>query len=139
MDAQRWRFVAAGAAVASAALYYLIGFGVLDIGGAANGEATDLLGFGLTVGTVFLGAGAVIWFIRNRLILALVGLVDAAVVIGYFAMASLREPPVEVWGLAIKVLQVAALVGIGALVFGQPPKVSDRPSGGVSSAPGRSA
>ena len=118
MNAQRWRWVAAAATAASAILYYLIGFGVLGIGESTSGE-TDLLGFGLVVGSVFAGAAVAIWLVGSRLALGLIGFLDAIVLVGYFALASVREPPFEIWGLTIKVLQAVALVGIGMLVFGR--------------------
>ena len=117
MRAQDLRLVAAIAAVGSAILYYLIGFGVLNVGESTSGATTDLLGFGLVVGTAFLGVAAVVWLFRNRWLLGAIGLIDAAVVAGYFAMSSLREPPFEVWGLTIKVLQVVTFVSIAVLVF----------------------
>lgn len=102
----------------SALLYYLIGFGVLDIGEAASGEDPGLLGFGLSAGTVFLVAGLLLLFVHRRWLVALIGLMDAAVIVGYFAMADIRVPSYEVWGLSIKAAQVVLLLAIGFLLIG---------------------
>jgi hypothetical protein len=118
MDAHRTRLVAAGAAAGSAILYYLIGLGVLNIGESTTGADPDLLGFGLTTGSAFVGFAILVLLVRRRWLLALLGLFDAAVIVGYFGFAWLREPQFEVWGLAIKALEGVALVAIGALVFG---------------------
>jgi peptidoglycan/LPS O-acetylase OafA/YrhL len=120
VDPRTLRIVAVAAAAASALLYYLIGFEVVDIGTSTAGEP-DLLGFGLIVGTTYAGIGVVLalsW--GSRWLLAAIGVVDAAVILGYFAMASLREPPFEAWGLLIKACQVVLLVAVGVLLFAHP-------------------
>lgn len=119
MHSRTLRLVAAGAAAGSAILYYLIGFELLYIGESTTGEDAGLMGFGLTVGTVFVVAAALVLLVRNRWVLGAVGLVTLVTLIGYFAVAGVREPPFEPWGLLIKVLQVAMLAAVGLLVFGR--------------------
>jgi hypothetical protein len=116
MNPRLVRSLAAGTAALSALLYYLIGFGALDIGRSTSGPA-DLLGFGLSAGTAFLGAGVLVLVIHHRWLVALVALMDVAVIVGYFAMAGIRVPPYEIWGLSIKVAQVAFLVALGYLLI----------------------
>jgi hypothetical protein len=110
------RYIAAGAAGVSALLYYLIGFGVLDIGESTSGT-TDLVGFGLSAGTTFAVAGLLVALIHRRWLAGAVALLDLGVIIGYFVMAGIRVPPYEVWGLSIKVAQVVLLLAVGYLVF----------------------
>lgn len=117
MNVPSLRAVAVITAGISALLYYLIGFGVLDIGTAASGEDAGLLGFGLTAGTAFLIAAALLLFVHRRWLVALIGLMDAAVIVGYFAMADIRVPSYEVWGLSIKAAQVVLLLAIGFLLL----------------------
>jgi hypothetical protein len=117
MRAQVVRPVAAIAAAGSAILYYLIGFGVLDIGESTTGGQEELFGFGFAMGTIFLAVTAVTLLATNRGILAAAGLLDAIPLIGYFAMSSLREPPYEVWGLTIKVLQAVTFIAIFVMVL----------------------
>ncbi|HVM25612.1 MAG TPA: hypothetical protein VM253_09470 [Candidatus Limnocylindrales bacterium] len=116
MSLRTMRLVAAAAAAGSAVLYYLIGFGVLFIGESTTGE-NDILGFGLTVGTVFLVAGALVLFVHRRWFVALVTLMNLGVIAGYFALAGVRVPPFEPWGLLIKALQVVLLAALLGLLF----------------------
>ena len=120
MDGQRARFVAAGAALGSAILYVLVGFGVLDIGTATFGEEVDLKQFGTGAGAAFLAVALVSLLARNKWYIGAAGLFDAAVVLGYFVMAGVREPPVEVWGLSIKALQVIVFIAIVVVVTARP-------------------
>lgn len=112
--AQLARSVAVGAAAISAILYGLIGLEVVSIGTASNGEATDLLGFGLTTGSVFAISAVLLALVRSRLLWIGFAVLNAVVVVGYFAFASLREPPFELWGLLIKACQIG---GFGALAW----------------------
>jgi hypothetical protein len=41
-----------------------------------------------------------------------VALLDLVTIVGYFALAGLRAPPFEPWGVSIKVLQVIVLGGL---------------------------
>ena len=119
MQATTLRIVAAAAAAGSAILYYLIGFSVLFIGESTSGE-NDILGFGLTVGTVFAVLAVVVLLFRRRWVLGIVAALDVAVIIGYFAVAGVRLPPFELWGLTIKALQVIVLVAVGRLIARAP-------------------
>lgn len=119
MDPRTLRIVAVAAAAASALLYYLIGFGVLDIGTSTSGTP-DLVGFGLIVGTTYVAIGVLVALFRSRWMLALIGLLDAAVIVGYFLMATIRVPPFEPWGLLVKACQIVLLVAIGMMLFAQP-------------------
>ena len=110
------RWVAAGAAALAALLYLMIGFGLVSIGRASTGEAPDLLSFGLTAGAAFAGGGLLVALVRSRIVWIAFGLLDLAVVVAYFAMADLREPRVEVWGLLIKACQLVVFVALAYLV-----------------------
>jgi hypothetical protein len=117
MTTQTMRALAAATAGLSALLYYLIGFGVLDIGEARSGDDAGLLGFGLSAGTAFVAAAILLVLVHRRWLVALIGLMDAAVIVGYFAMAEMRVPSFEVWGLSIKAAQVVLLLAIGFLLL----------------------
>lgn len=114
---RRSQVVAVTAAVTSAALYALIGFGVLDVGTSADGSRTDPLGFGLTAGTAFLLIAVVVAVLRRRWAWLLAGGFTGAVILGYFVLADMREPPVEPWGLTVKATQVVLLVALVSLTI----------------------
>lgn len=106
----RIRTLGAGAAALAASVYLCIGLGVLSIGTATSGQAPDLLSFGVTMAVMFaVVAGVLLRFHARPLAFAVAGL-QVLVIAGYFAMAGIRTPPVEPWGLLIKVLQAVVLV-----------------------------
>lgn len=117
MEARTLRLVGAAAAAASALLYYLIGFGVLYIGESTNGQDPGLLGFGLTAGTTFLVAGLLVVAFPRRWLLALIALLDLAVIVAYFAMGSIRDPSFELWGLLVKLAQAIFLLALAFLLL----------------------
>jgi|KBSMisStaDraftv2_1062788.scaffolds.fasta_scaffold912930_2 hypothetical protein len=113
MGIRTMRTVAVAAAAASAILYILIGFEVLDVGSSRTGT-NDILSFGLLMGAVYAVIAAVVALVPWRWVLGVVAIVDALVFIGYFALAGVREPPVELWGLLVKASQ---LVLLGAMAY----------------------
>ena len=112
---RRLRSIGAGAAVLAAAVYLFIGLGLLSIGTAASGEAPDLLSFGMTMAVMSIVVAAVLMRFRSRAVTLAVAGLQVLVIVGYFAMSNIRTPPVEVWGLVIKALQVVVLIAAGVL------------------------
>jgi hypothetical protein len=108
--------VAAAAAAGSAILYFLIGFGMIEVGRSTSGE-NDIFAFGMTVGAVFVVAAVIVLWTSRRWLLGIVGAVDLMVIIGYFVLAGVREPPFEPNGLLIKGLQVIMLAAIIGLLL----------------------
>ncbi|HET7645914.1 MAG TPA: hypothetical protein VFM03_05455 [Candidatus Limnocylindria bacterium] len=105
------RYVAAGLAAAMAAIYFLIGLGVLQV---VNGQAGDpsMLGFGASAGGAFL-LGAILLAELDRRWLWIAGaLLQVMVVWGYFAIAPDRDPAFEVWGLTLRVIQLPLLAAL---------------------------
>jgi hypothetical protein len=105
------RYVAAGLAAAMAAIYFLIGLGVLQV---VNGQAGDpsMLGFGASAGGAFL-LGAILLAELDRRWLWIAGaLLQVMVVWGYFAIAQDRDPAFEVWGLTLRVIQLPLLAAL---------------------------
>jgi hypothetical protein len=102
-------------ALATALLYFLIGFGMLNIGTSTQGTGNqDLLGFGVASGVVYVIVAALVYLIKRRVVWILTAVLDFLVIIMYFAVASVRQPPYEIWGLLIKALE---LVLLGALMY----------------------
>ena len=112
MSRRTIRFVAAAFAGAMAAIYFLIGLGVLTV---VEGQSTDasLLGFGAMAGSAFL-LGAFLLLATDRRWLWILGaLLQVFVVVGYVMVASDRTPAFEVWGITLRIIQIplfAALV-----------------------------
>jgi len=128
------RGVAFVAAAGASILYFLIGLGALEIGRPVDGSTGDLLGFGLTLGTTFALVALLAVRARARRWWVAIGALQVLVIAGYLAFASFREPPVEPWGLTIKVLQavllvVAAIVTLRAGSSGRETATPGRPSG----------
>jgi hypothetical protein len=115
--ATQLRWLGVGAAIASAALYLLIGIGWLTVGASTQEATTDLFGFGVLMGGVYAVTSLAIWFMRSRVVLALVAAFQLIPLLGYVAFAGLREPPFELWGVLIKVCQVGVLVAAAALAL----------------------
>ena len=117
------RDVAVAASVAAALLYLLIAFGVVSVGTATEGVAPDLLGFGLTVGGAMALTALALWLFRSRLVWLLVAALEVIVLVGYFALAYMRSPSYEPWGLLIKACQAVVLVAVLYLALRGPEAV----------------
>lgn len=104
------RVVAAAAAWGAGVLYVLVGLEVLDIGRAVDPGAQDLLAFGIAAGAAQLVVGLVVLRARGRAPLLLVVGFETLVVLMYVAVASVRIPAYEAWGLTIKALEVVTIV-----------------------------
>ena len=112
MNRRTIRFAAAAFAGAMAAIYFLIGLGVLTV---VEGQGTDasLLGFGAMAGSAFLLGAALLLATDRRWLWILGAVLQVFVVVGYFAVAADRTPAFEVWGITLRIIQVplfAALV-----------------------------
>lgn len=111
------RYVAIAAVLAAAALYVLIGLRVVSVGESAQGGTPDLLGFGMALGATYFGLALVLAFVQRRVIWIAIALIDLVTIVGYFAMANLRVPPFEVWGLLTKTAQLVMFTALAYLVF----------------------
>jgi hypothetical protein len=113
----RTRQVAIAAAIGCAALYVLIGIGVLTIGRSTQDDTTDLLGFGALMGAVYGVTAVALWLFRSRVVAGLIAAFQLIPLLGYVALAAYREPPFEVWGLLIKVCQLVVLAAAAMLAL----------------------
>ncbi|HET7646320.1 MAG TPA: hypothetical protein VFM03_07520 [Candidatus Limnocylindria bacterium] len=111
------RRFAAAVAVAIAALYLLIGLGVLDIGTTASGETPELFDFGVALAGLFLAMGLMVLLLARRVVWAAIGITDLLIIAGYFLLGDIRHPSFELWGLLIKALQGVFLVTLAILVM----------------------
>jgi hypothetical protein len=114
------RDLAALAALAMAAIYSLIGFGVLDIGGSTSGEMVDLLMFGVSAGSAFLLLALLLATTDRRWVWIFATLAQVWMYVIYVAASSSREPPFEVWGIALRIIQLPLLVALVYLSWRAP-------------------
>lgn len=111
------RYIAAVVAAVVAVLYFLIGIEVLAVGRPSGGAEPDLLAFGLLVGGAHLVAAALLVLIARRAVWLGVAMFQVMVIVGYFALAEVRDPQFEIWGLLVKLLQVVLLGLVGYLAI----------------------
>jgi hypothetical protein len=114
---ERLRYAGALAAAGAAALYLLVGIGLLSVGTASSGEAPDLLSFGLTMGLIFAIVAGLLLRFRSRAVWFAVAVLQLIVIVGYFAMSGIRTPPVELWGVLIKLCQLVVLATASMLAL----------------------
>lgn len=112
----RFRYLAAAAAAAAALLYLLIGLGVLSIGRSVKDGSTDLFGFGMVMTAAFVVVTLLLLRFRSRAVLALVAIVQVVVLVGYVALANVRDPQFEAWGLLVKACQLVVLLAVAYLL-----------------------
>jgi hypothetical protein len=110
-------WVAAGSAAATAVLYLLIAFGVAFVGRPTTGESASLFEFGVVMATVSGVVAALLVRFRARPLWIAVGVLQAALIVGYFVLAEVRDPQFEPWGLTIKALQVVVLTAVALLAL----------------------
>ena len=114
------RLTAAVASAAMASIYFLIGLGVLNIGGSKSGETVDLTVFGFSAGAAFLILAGLLAFTDRRWIWVLAAIFQAFVYLVYFGAAAGREPPFEMWGITLRVIQVVVFGGLIYLSWNAP-------------------
>jgi hypothetical protein len=118
------RLTAATASAAMAFIYFLIGLGVLSIGGSSSGETVDLRVFGLSAGSAFLVLAALLALTDRRWLWVLAAIFQAWVYVIYFAVAPGREPPYEFWGITLRIIQVVVFAGLIYLAWKAPAHTS---------------
>jgi hypothetical protein len=75
------------------------------------------LGFTLGMTAAFALVAVGLLYFAGRRAWGFVALLDLVAIVGYFAVAPSRDPHFEVWGIAIKVVQVALLAAVGYLLI----------------------
>jgi hypothetical protein len=110
----RVRYVAAAASATMSVVYFLIGLGVLDIGGGFTSEQVDLGMFGALAGSAFLLLAILALATDRRVIWLVAAIFQVWVYLIYFATSGTREPPFELWGLTLRLVQLPLL---GSLVY----------------------
>jgi hypothetical protein len=115
------RQLGALASAAMAGIYLLIGLGVLDIGGSTSGETVDLALFGFSAGTAFLLLAVSLLSTDRRWVWVLAAILQLWVYLIYFSVSGTREPPFEMWGITLRLIQLPLLVVLVYLSWKAPP------------------
>lgn len=112
------RMIGAACAAVMAAIYYLIGLGLLDVGAATDGsDAGSMLTFGGLAGSAFL-LGAILLALFDRRWIWWLGLIfQLFVYFAYVQVAGIRNPPFEVWGIALRVIELPLTIILAYLAI----------------------
>jgi hypothetical protein len=117
------RYAAAGISAATAALYFGIGIGVLEVVDEASAKADGgMLTFGAAAGSAFVLGAILLVLFDHRGLWLLGAVLQIGVLVMYVAVSPQRTPPFELWGIVIKVLQAAILVALVYLLLHVPPR-----------------
>jgi hypothetical protein len=120
LDRQRLRSIGALASGTMAVIYYLIGLGVLGIGGSRSGESVDLAVFGFSAGTAFLFQALLLLRTDRRWVWVLSAVFQVWVALVYVMVSGTREPPFELWGIVLRILQLPLLAVTVYLAWNAP-------------------
>jgi hypothetical protein len=119
MSRKTIRYGAAAVAAIMAAIYFLIGLGVLNIGGTGSDRAF-LWVFGALAGGAFL-LGAILLVAVDRRWVWVAGLLFQVFVYwAYVDVSRTRTPPFETWGITLRFVQLPLLVALGYLAVRGP-------------------
>jgi hypothetical protein len=116
LDRRRVRLGAAALSAAMAVIYLLIGLGVLDISADPSGEV-DLFGFGLGAGALFLTGALLLVAVDHRVLWAIGLVLQGLVIAMYLAVSPQREPPYELWGITLRILQLPLIAALAYLAI----------------------
>jgi hypothetical protein len=108
----RIRRVGATASAVMAAIYYLIGLGVLDVGHSTTSTSADLTGFGALAGTAFLLLALLLATTDRRWIWIAATVFQFFVYVVYVSVSSGRVPAFEVWGVTLRVVQIPLVLAL---------------------------
>ncbi len=114
MSRQTIRYGAAAVAAIMAAIYFLIGLGVLDVGGTDSDRAF-LWVFGALAGGAFLLGAALLLAVDRRWVWVAGLIFQVFVYWAYVDVSKTRTPPYETWGITLRVIQLPLLVALGYL------------------------
>lgn len=111
------RLGAAALAAAMAAIYYLIGLGVLHVVEGSQDDPQAMMAFGLPAGTMFL-VGAVLLVLQDRRVLWIVGAILQVLVFAmYISVAPTRTPSYEVWGITLRIIEIPLAIALAWLAL----------------------
>lgn len=113
------RLVTAGLAAASAIVYLLIGFGVLQVV-EMRPDDPSLLWFGLPAAAAFAFGTVVMLRSQSLTLWALGAVFQVFTISAYFGLAQERTPQYEPWGILLRVTQLLILIALVILLARYP-------------------
>jgi hypothetical protein len=116
------RNFAAAVSAVTGLLYALIGVGLLTVIEPGTSDEGDMLAFGLPAAGAFLVGALLLILFDNRVLWLLGAILQVIVLVGYVAMAGIRTPQFEAWGILIKVTQLVLFCALAFLVLRPPEK-----------------
>lgn len=105
------RHVGAAVAALMAAIYFLIGAGVLQVV-TPNDDPGFLFVFGASAGGAFLLGALLLMRFDRRWLWMLGAAFQVFVFWGYFSVAPDRTPAFEPWGITLRIVQVPLLIAL---------------------------
>lgn len=120
------RNFAAAVSAVTALLYALIGVGILVVVEPGTSDQGDMLAFGLPAAGAFLVGALLLVLFDNRLLWLLGAILQVIVLVGYVAMAGIRTPQFELWGILIKLTQLVLFFALAFLVLRSPEEELER-------------
>ncbi len=103
------RCFAAAMAGAAAAIYLLIGAGVLQV---VDGDQAGMATFGFAAAGGFVLGVVLLLLWKHPLVWVLGALLQIVVIVMYFAVGPDRTPHYEIWGLVLRIPQVLILASL---------------------------
>lgn len=116
MSRRTIRYAAAAVAVVMAAIYLLIGIGVLDVGGT-DADKSILWVFGAMAGCAFLLGAILLVAVDQRWVWIAGLLFQVFVYWAYVDVSKTRTPPFETWGITLRIIELPLLVALGYLAI----------------------
>jgi hypothetical protein len=113
------RLSAAGLATTIAALYLLIGVKAVAVIDDVEGQPA----FGLPAAAAFAVAAILLLVVDRRWLWAIGAILQLLIIVTYVAVAGDRSPQFELWGILIRIAQVAFLATLIALALPRPRSV----------------
>ncbi|GEM_PF-5924599 len=114
------RYVGAVLCAVTAIIYLLIGLRVIIVLDSPTGTPPDQV-IGYIAGAAYALGAALLVFTDRRLLWVIGAVFQLFVVVMYFVVAQNRVPDYEVWGLMLRIPQIALFFVLGYLAYHKPP------------------
>lgn len=121
------RYLAAALSAACALVYFMIGFGIIEVVDAVPGDEPFLLFFGVSAGLAFWLGALLLVVVDRRWVWIAGAAVQVLGIVTYVQKAETRTPPFEVWGVLLKIAEALILGALAYLVLRPSPAGAESP------------